>query len=87
MLARQIRRLKRSPDWDVREGKPTGRTVGRIYKDISAGGQWFWCLNDLYPSPAADRGYAPTRASGRVQARSRLTENRKAAARSLFVDN
>ncbi len=48
-------------DWDVREGKPSGRTVGRIYLDVSAGGQWFWCLNDRDPSPAADRGYAPTR--------------------------
>jgi hypothetical protein len=42
-------------DWDVREGK---RTVGRIYEDMSAGGQWFWCLNDRAPSPAADRAYA-----------------------------
>jgi hypothetical protein len=33
-------------DFDVREGKPNGRTVRRIYKDISAGGLWFWCLND-----------------------------------------
>jgi N6-adenosine-specific RNA methylase IME4 len=33
-----------------------------IYFDISTGGQWFWCLNDRAPSPAADRGYAPTRA-------------------------
>jgi hypothetical protein len=33
-------------DWDVREVKPSGRTVGRIYLDISTGGQWFWCLND-----------------------------------------
>ncbi len=47
-------------DWDVREGKPNGRTVGRIY--ISAGGQWFWCLNDRVPSSPAHRGYAPTRA-------------------------
>ncbi len=53
-----------APDlWDVREGKPTGRTVGRIYQDISAGRQWFWCLNDRYPSPPAHRGYAPTRAN------------------------
>jgi hypothetical protein len=29
-------------DFDVNEGKPAGRTVGRIYLDISAGGQWFW---------------------------------------------
>jgi hypothetical protein len=46
----------------VREGKPHGPSVGRIYKHISAGGQWFWCLNDRAPSPVADRGYAPTRA-------------------------
>jgi hypothetical protein len=49
-------------DWDVREGKPSGRTIGRIYLDISTGGLWFWCLNDRAPSPAADRGYAPTSA-------------------------
>ncbi len=49
-------------DWDVRERKPSGRTIGRIYEDISTGGLWFWCLNDRYPSPTADRGYAPTRA-------------------------
>jgi hypothetical protein len=48
-------------DFDVREGKPNGRTVGRIYKDISAGGLWFWCLNDRTPSPAADRGHAPSK--------------------------
>jgi hypothetical protein len=51
-----------TPDFDVREGKPNGRTIGRIYLDISTGGQWFWCLNDRAPSPAADRGYARTRA-------------------------
>jgi hypothetical protein len=46
----------------VREGKPSGRCIGRVYQDISAGALWFWCLNDREPSPAADRGYAPTRA-------------------------
>ncbi len=49
-------------NWDVNEGKPNGRTIGRIYLDISTGGQWFWCLNDRYPSPLSHRGYAPTRA-------------------------
>jgi hypothetical protein len=49
-------------DWDVREGESNGRTIGRIYEDISTDHQWFWCLNDRYPSPAADSGYAPTRA-------------------------
>jgi hypothetical protein len=49
-------------DWDVLEGNPNGRTIGRIYQDISAGGQWFWCLNDRAPSPPAHGGYAPTRA-------------------------
>jgi hypothetical protein len=24
------------------EGRPNGRTIGRIYLDISTGGQWFW---------------------------------------------
>jgi hypothetical protein len=47
-----------STDFEVREGNPDGRSVGRIYKEISADGQWFWCLNDRAPSPAADRGYA-----------------------------
>ncbi len=28
-------------DFDVREGKTKGRTVGRIYQDISVGGLWF----------------------------------------------
>jgi len=47
-----------STDFDVRDGKPNGRAIGRIC--LSAGGEWFWCLNDSAPSPAADRGYAPT---------------------------
>jgi hypothetical protein len=34
---------------------------GRIYCDISAGGQWFWCLNDRAHSPPSHRGYARTR--------------------------
>jgi hypothetical protein len=61
-------------DFDVREGKPTGRTVGRIYQDISAGGQWFWCLNDRAPSPAADRGYALTRAKAMLMLKHRWRE-------------
>jgi hypothetical protein len=35
-------------DFDVREGKPNGRAIGRIYR--SARGEWFWCLNDRVPS-------------------------------------
>jgi hypothetical protein len=58
-------------DFEVREGKPNGRAVGRIYKDISAGRQWFWCLNDRAPSPAADRGYAPTRAKAMLMLKQR----------------
>jgi hypothetical protein len=40
--------------FDVREAQPKGRCIGRIYKDISAGWQWFWFLND--------RSRLPTRA-------------------------
>jgi hypothetical protein len=61
-------------DWDVREGKPSGRTIGRIYLDISAGSRWFWCLNDRAPSPAADRGYAPTRAKAMLALKHRWRE-------------
>jgi hypothetical protein len=61
-------------DWDVREGKPSGRTVRRIYLDISTGGQWFWCLNDRAPSPAADRGYAPTRQKAMLALKHRWRE-------------
>jgi len=55
-------------------GKPNSRTVGRIYEDISTGGQWFWCLNDRAPSPAADRGYAPTRAKAMLLLKLRWIE-------------
>jgi hypothetical protein len=61
-------------DWDVRENKPNGRTVGRIYLDISTGGQWFWCLNDRYPSPPAHRGYASTRAKAMLALKHRWSE-------------
>ncbi len=61
-------------DWDVPEAKPSGRTVGRIYQDISVGGQWFWSLNDRVPSPAADRGYAPTRAKAMLALKHRWRE-------------
>jgi hypothetical protein len=61
-------------DFDVREGQPNGRCIGRVYKDISAGGQWFWCLNDGAPSPAADRGYAPTRAKAMLLLKKRWLE-------------
>src|SRR4051794_6565081 len=58
-------------DFDVREEKPNGRTVGRIHKDISAGGLWFWCLNDRAPSPAADRGHAPSRGEAMLRLKQR----------------
>ncbi len=61
-------------DFDVHEGKPNGPTIGRIYLDTSAGGQWFWCLNDRAPSPAADRGYAPTRAKAMLALKHRWRE-------------
>ncbi len=61
-------------DWDVREGKPNGRTVGRIYQNISAGGQWFWRLNDRYPSPPSHRGCAPTRAKAMLALKHRWRE-------------
>jgi hypothetical protein len=64
-------------DFDVHEGKPSGRTIGRIYLDISTGGQWFWCLNDRAPSLAADRGYAPTR-EGDVGAQAQMARARAA---------
>jgi hypothetical protein len=61
-------------DWDVREGNPNGRTLGRIYLDISTGGQWFWCLNDRAPSRASDRGYALTRAKAMLMLKHRWRE-------------
>ncbi len=61
-------------DWDVRERQPNGRTIGRIYKNISASGQWFWCLNDRTPSPASDRGYAPTRVKAMLMLKHRWLE-------------
>ncbi len=61
-------------DFDVREGKPNGRTIGRIYLDIAIVGEWFWCLNDRASSPAADRGYAPTRAKAMLSLKHRWRE-------------
>jgi hypothetical protein len=61
-------------DFDVNEGKPNGRTVGRVYEDVSTGGLWFWCLNDRAPSPAADRGYAPSRAEAMLRLKHRWRE-------------
>jgi hypothetical protein len=61
-------------DFDVREGKPNGRTVGRIYKEVSAVGRWFWCLDDRAPSPAADCGYAPTRGKAMLLLKRRWLE-------------
>ncbi len=58
----------------LNEGKPTGRTICRIYLDISTGGQWFWCLNDRYPSPPSHRGYAPTRAKAMLALKHRCRE-------------
>ncbi len=48
-------------DLDVCEGKPSGRTIGRIYLDISTNG-------------LADRGYAATRAKGDARAGNRWRE-------------
>jgi hypothetical protein len=59
-------------DFDVREGKPNGSTIGRIC--ISAGGDWFWCLKDRASSPAADRGYAPTPAKAMLALKHRWRE-------------
>jgi hypothetical protein len=61
-------------DWDVRERTQAGRPIGRIYEDISAGGQWFWCLTDCAPSPPADRGCAPTRAKAVLALKHRWRE-------------
>jgi hypothetical protein len=75
-------------DWDVHEHKPSGRTVGRIYLNISTGGLCFWCLNDHYRSPPAHRGYAPTRvkeccrSSNDGRERGPLREKGKSARRS-----
>jgi hypothetical protein len=63
-------------DFVEREDKPNGRTVGRIYKDDSAGEQWFWCVTDRAPSPAADRGFAPTRAKATLFLKQRWIEPR-----------
>jgi hypothetical protein len=59
-------------DWDVRECKSSGRTIGRIYQDISTGGLWFWCLSGRYPSP--DRCYAPTLAKAMLTLKHRWRE-------------
>jgi hypothetical protein len=61
-------------DFDVREDKPNGRTVGRVYKDISAGWQWFWCLNDRAPSPAGDLGHAPSKGEAMLRLKRRWLE-------------
>src|SRR4051794_39481749 len=58
-------------DFEVRDRKPSGRTVGRIYKDISSGGLWFWCLNDRDPSPAADRGHASSKGEAMLRLKQR----------------
>ena len=63
-------------DFDVREGNPNGRTVGRIYKDISSGGLWFWCLNDRDPSPAADRGHASSKGEAMLRLKPALATAR-----------
>ncbi len=76
LLESRYRRGHATPctDFDVNEGKPRGRTVGRIYLDVSTtGGQWFW-LNNRAPSPAADRGYAPTRAKAMLTLKHRWRE-------------
>jgi hypothetical protein len=53
---------------------PKGRTVGRIYKDISAGGQWFWCLHDRARSPDADRGHARPKGEAMLRLKRRWLE-------------
>jgi hypothetical protein len=58
-------------DFNVREEKSNGRSVGRIYQAAEMQGHWFWCLNDRAPSPAADRGYAPTRAKAMLMLKQR----------------
>ena len=56
-------------DFDVRDGKPNGRAVGRIYKETSAGG--VGCLNDRASSPAADRGHAPCKGEAMLRLKQR----------------
>jgi hypothetical protein len=58
---------------DVREHKPNGRTIGRLSRHIHRRAV-FWCLNDRAPSPAADRGYAPTRAKAMLMLKHRWRE-------------
>ncbi len=36
--------------------------------------QWFWCLNDRYPSPPSHRGYAPTCAKAMLALKHRWRE-------------
>jgi hypothetical protein len=37
-------------------------------------GQWFWCLNDRAPSPAADRGHAPSKGEAMLRLKRRWLE-------------
>jgi hypothetical protein len=52
----------RPHDYDVREGTPGGRLVGRIYKYSHAptGKWWFWAVQ-IFPAVASDSGAEDTR--------------------------
>lgn len=49
-------------DYDVREGSPSGRIVGRIYKRSHAptGLWWLWAVQ-IFPADAHDNGSEATR--------------------------
>jgi hypothetical protein len=51
-----------------------GERSGASISTFRQAGQWFWCLNDRAPSPAADRGYAPTRAKAMLMLKHRWRE-------------
>ena len=61
-----------STDWDVREHKPNGRTVGSyLSRHIHWRAVVLVLEIDRAPSPAADRGYAPTRAKAMLMLKHR----------------
>ena len=64
-------------DYDVREGAPDGRPVGRIYKMVHSpsGTPWFWALN-IFPALAADGGTEATREAAMAALKARWERRR-----------
>jgi hypothetical protein len=66
-------------DYDVREGSPDGRLVGRIYRlSVAPTGKWWFWAVQIFPAVGADSGTAETREAAMTELKAQWLQRREA---------